>query len=508
MATIQKYEDGNTSFSANKLNIPILDIQKCLTSLESKINNLAIDKTKILLENQPLDSNVTNFSVVYHNGLRWEMVSSLVQAGNELSNFPLGAVVAKAGSIGSVQLFGVIEGVPAGGLTSESVSVGVPYFLSANVKGKLTSTPPSSPIFVGYFMNATTFILNIQLLHNTHVHRKIKLSQNWVVDDTELLYPINLLPQIPLPFEGVILSLHEGQFEPSYGDSFYVDLDGLHISDVSGLETITGAEDLLDDILNNEDIHNWIYYSEPKTLQVPGVSTLTAKTSNLIIENNITGTPVTSGSLNIKNIPTIRVIGSEFKGDSVIKSLAVDSTTGEILVSKGKVIESIIAGTNIVVEGNKISSTASSLIQTPFNDVSLKGALSRRLTNSLTMYVEFISSRQTSAIYTTYLPTNKDTKKLVTVYGLFFSETSDVSTVNFIVNYTEIGDTDITGKEPIVIPVAIPFSEKYRLVKVPLLSFSSPYIGSTLAVEVVRLKDEVYQKSIGVTQLISEYYIK
>lgn len=512
---VRKIQALISRFTAADLNAPIEDLEKRTDFLKQELEVLQLDKSRLELIGQPIENTVNNFTMVYNNGTKWEQVSAIVQAGNEVDDFALGMAINKRGNSGNFQadivMFGLIEGVDSALLLETgSPVIGQPYFLSASTAGRLTPTRPSSSIFAGYFLANNVFLMNIQFLHYSHIHRKIRLGQNWVVNGPELLYPIDFLPQLPLPFEGVGLNFAE-IIQPIYGVTFVVDQTGIRLTDTTNLEGFFGAPII--DVLNDPSFPVEMWYSDPRTLQVPGVSTLEAGTDNIILENKIQGSPTTSGSLIIKNVPTIQVVDEDQDGESVVKDILSDATTGNIQVIKGPAITELIAGDNIVItDTNVISSTFSKEVEMPFYDIALRGAMSKRIPNSITTYIEYTHLRETSAIFTAVLPRNLDATQDLVVYGHFFA-TLTVDTevdVPFEVRYTVLTQTSLVSDSPIITTVSIPLRERNRNVRRPILTIPGNQLAQsgTLSVEIARPVNAVYENAVGLQVATHTYSLR
>lgn len=408
MKSIPKYVDGITQFKASDLNEPLYAIESQLAQLESQKQT-----ENIFLSNQQIAPSVINNRVVCFNGSAWDTLTSLNVIGELFSRFPMGIVDTGKRIVYSN---GLVRNLSSDIIDGE-FNIGKPYYLSGSQPGKITTFQSTSPIYVGQFVNSKDFLLNMHPLVVSHIHRRTLLNPTkWLDMGSYLLYPIIELGQLPLPFNGVVLVMQD-TYMPHYGP-YQFDTEGIKITDISYIETLIGSSGLYATISSASYIIE-AFWSDPRTISVPGVMSLKSGTENIIITNNIPGQPSDVGSLTVKNIPVVQNIEILTPGSLVVKSFSANIVTGRLETYSGQVVESIVAGSNIYVDQNQgrvtISSTANKIVQEEFQDVFLQGALSKLYPNTINTYIEFPNTRSTSAIYKYVLPSSVDTTSLATI---------------------------------------------------------------------------------------------
>lgn len=399
--TIPKYSEGELSVSY--LNTPLYPIEDGLRYLKERVEELTIHHPSVYIDHT-LDLGME--SRIVHFDSSWKLLDDIYPLGEILNRFPMGIATHDR-----IYTHGAVPYLDSS-IVDGTLEVGIPYYVSPTNPGKLTSSQPTAAIFMGVFLDTTTFYINCQYLTVSHIHRRQVLDpENWTTIDDIVSYPLD---QVPVPPEGLVVIL-DNQYMPPYG-KYTVDSDGyLQLTETAFFETLLDTEDLLGTVSGAEYIIE-IFYSDPRTLTTPGVMKLESQTDNLILENNVPGQPTSVGSLKIKSIPVIAETGS----GGCVTSLSVDQTTGVISVRKDGGIYALSPGEGVLIEdlpngaGKKISLESSTILEEEFTDISLLGAASKLDLAKGYSYIEF-GSTEVGLLAKKILPSTRDTSKSVVV---------------------------------------------------------------------------------------------
>jgi len=517
MQAIPKIVAGVTHFSEQDINPILFEIDNDLSYLESKITDQLENKQSIILEDALVEDTVADNKVVTFSGTKWELINGLNPLGETLQKFPMGIAKSVYGPTGNkkatIYCFGYVPNITSYIIEDGSAPVvGVPYFLSPSVSGRITATQPAASVYIGEFLSNNVFLLNIQCMTTSHVHRRLVLSPTlWENHTTYLLYPASALGQLPLPFNGVVLVL-DGKYMPYYGP-YEVSTEGLIISDISYFETLLGiGGGTLFTTIANASYITEMFWSDPRTLTIPGVGNLESGTSNLTIENKVPGQPETNGSLVIKNIPTLTDKVGSTNGYTVIKNIMAD-TSGNLVLHKGLVVERLEAGENITLSSEqgtvRVSSAVSKAFEVEFSDIFLKGALSKIYPNTINTYTEYLYQRTNSAIYKWAMPYNVDLSKDIELYLTYFTlkdlagnikiniRTSIISRYGLVANTAQYSEVSL--------PVSVYLQPQRILLK--SIGYNNLKSNAIIYIQLEREEDTLYAGNLGVLALTVKGYL-
>lgn len=489
MKELTKIEDGVTKFKAEHMNVPLYEADENFSLLENKLAGIS-SYNYIKLDNQKVKSTVPINRVVYFNGTEWDVYTDLVPVGEVLPAYPLGINQGTS----TVYLLGRIKGISPTITVSGTIEVGVPYFLSSS--GKITTEQPAISIHVGTFLNQTEFLMNVQFMTYSHQHRRALLdSTKWENETDYMLYPIEELDELPLPFRGVTLVI-DGKYIPAY-DNYTVDQEGIKILDNAYMQALLGTANIYTYLLGSNIEAFW---SEPKTLTTPGVMTLESGTENIIISNKIESQSSTEGSLIIKNIP---VLENTTTG-SVVKNITVDEG-GKLLIEKTNVVESIQEGNNVSINRSTgvvtINSASNKIQEIESSDIFLRGALSKQYSNTINTYIEYTYQRTTSAIFKFYMPYNLVESSEIELYAYSFGSLEDITTVSLVMRHgSPIRITD--GYT--TVSLSLPVTGINKISKNLLGKLAGVKANSWLYVQLERNADTTYIGNIGIIGLIAK----
>lgn len=493
--SITKIVDGQTSISASGLNVPLYEIDSELEKIKNRINDLAYGQSLTMQEVTVKETTVSS-RVVYFNGTKWETVSALNEAGELISDFPMGIITEVKNYKGKLYMAGRVASLDASITESGTVEIGKSYFLSSTTAGKITTTQPNVAIHVGQFISANIFLASIYAMTNSHAHRRLSLDPTKWDDATDyLLYPIEELPQLPLPLDGLVMCLW-GTYTPPYG-TYEVTTEGIKITDLDYFGTLLGvAPAAIYGLVSTKDIE--CFWSDPRTLVEPGVMSLSAGTTNIVLNKS-------TGIVTISNIPTIVTPTEQTSGSTVVKSL-VPQSDGTIKVLRGDIVERITPGDNITLSSEtgkvKISSAFTRILEQEFTDIFLKGAISKVFSNTINTYAELPYNRTTSVIYKLLLPYNITVTKPVEVYLTYFGERTQETVIPVIIRQCSSAQISNSYNSS---SVSLPVSTKYVLNKVLIGSYI--VTNKVLSVQVERSNDTNYLGYLGLVGLQAKFYI-
>lgn len=494
--SITKIVDGQTSIDAAGLNVPLYEIEAELNKIKSRINDLAYGQS-LTIQDVTVKETTVSSRVVYFNNNKWEAVSALNEFGELITNFPMGIITEVRNYKGKLYLAGRIASLDASITESGTVEIGQPYFLSSVTPGKITTTQPNVAIHIGQFISANIFLASIYAMTNSHAHRRLSLTPAEWEDHTDyLLYPIEELPQLPLPLDGLVMCLW-GTYTPPYG-TYEVTTEGIRITDLDYFGTLLGvAPSAVYGEVSTKDIE--CFWSDPRTLIEPGVMSLTASTSNLVLNKS-------TGIVTISNIPVISTPTEQTSGATVVKSI-VSQPDGSLKVLRGDIVERIEAGDNISINSRtgkvRISSSFTRIIELEFPDVFLKGAISKVFPNTINTYAELPYNRTTSVIYKLQLPYNLDVLKPVEIYLTYFGEKTQETVIPIIVrqcNSTQISNSYNSST------FNLPVNTRYLFNKVAIGSYV--IANKVLYIQIERNNDTGYLGYLGLIGLQARIYIQ
>lgn len=464
------------------------------------------------MPDQDIKDFVNNYRVVGldDNYSKWNIIDGIQPVGELIQNFPLGIVYNITGisnqKKGLVFLKGLMKLTDYSILESgSSPTLYKPYFLSVNQAGKITLDRPEAAVHIGYFITATDFLVNIQYLTESHIHRRVLLDPTkWVDNTTEILYPISELNQLPLPYDGTVLVL-DNTFTPPYG-RYVVDPTGIRLLDLSYFETELGlGVGTLYTTITDPAYESQFFWTQPKALSIPGVSSLEAGTSNILIEPKIPGQPNLTGSLKIKSIPVIQDKNTNTGSNLVVKDITV-SDQGNLLLHKGPYVEKLLGSNNFGIDKNQGTVTGTSIgiksFETPFDDALLKGTLSKIYQNSLTSHIVFPQNRQSSVIYKKQIPSNFNRSNKITIFIDYFGYEAITLDETFTFKYSIIENQSRIDKSPNIFEKVFSFDESTtlifkRLILLELETYTFQDYNS-IYLEVIRNSANTYAGDIGI----------
>jgi len=511
--------NGETVYNETNFNPLLRERDKRTEYLKQQVDLVDTNFERVRIRDVPIYDTVTDSRIVYFDGAKWNALDGLVPVGEIPTKLPMGMAKNITGITNNKKadiyeigkIYTVDSSIVADG---SGVQIGVPYFLSPAQAGKITSEQPQSAIYIGVFLTSSTFLLNIQYMTTSHIHRRMRLDPTKWVDSSPdyLLYPTDELGQLPLPFMGTVMVL-ESTYMPKYGP-YIVDIDGLKILDQTFFENlISVAAGQVYPTISQSAYDIEVFWSDPRTLTTPGVMQLTSTTDNLVIENQVPGQPANTGSLLIKNIPILEEKAEDKAGSSVIKDIQV-GTGGEIYIYRGEVVEKVLEGSNVSTDREQGSVTVSSgigrFVEEGFTDVFLKGALSRVFPNTVMTYTEFPYQRTTSAIYKFAFPDNFDKTQAVSVYLSYFGAITEDNEISFNLRRTIISVGEFVSEAAIFSTQTLQVAEANKLVRELVLQIDTGEFKSnnnTLFLQIERETDTNYQAAVGVSSATVKYRI-
>lgn len=510
MNPITKFQNLVNSLDAATLNIPLIEIENNLNSLDKTLKDNNLDKNSVRLLDQLIDSGVVNSRVVYFDVDRWKTISSLDIIGEQIHNYPLGIATNVDSGKATIHLFGLVNSISSSFVEDLSITVGVPYYLSLNDPGKITAVQPTVGIFIGVFTSPSSFVLNIQVNTQSHIHRRILLNpSSWVdVYPDHLLYPASELSQLPLPFSSAVIVFDEKLF-PTTG-RYTVDSDGIKLTDLTffGDYLSVPDTDVFSEITDSE-FKIELFYADPRTINLPGVMSLQSKTSNIILENVISGSENNTGSLYIKNIPVVDSSTIITQASNlVVKNIEVNSTTGVLTLQRGSYVERIRAGNNITVSSEQgtvtVNASASKTVEVEIPNVFLQNSISRLVPNTLLNNIGFPHDRVTGAIFKKTLPFNIDPSKNIDIFVHYFGDSTVENSVSVPFNF-RFSLTKIASDLPTSSVVNLEVQKSFTVVSKSIASISGHKGSDTLCIQLERQTGSGYAFTVGIINLILRY---
>lgn len=516
--TITYHEDTATVLNAAGINLPLRELSRRTDYNKNQIEDINIITQRVKILQVPINDTVTDSRIVYFNGTKWDTLTSIITLGELINKVPTGLVKEITGitgnKIGNIYALGLVTVDSSIVDDTVGVQVGVPYYLSPAQSGKITAEQPQASMHIGTFLTATSFMLNIQMMSNSHIHRRSLLNYSKWVDNSPsyLLYPIEDLGQLPLPFKGVIMIM-ENTYMPKYGP-YIVDGDGLKIIDISFFESlldIAGGQLFTTITASDYDIE--VFWSDPRTLTTPGVMKLTAGTENISVNNQIPGQPIDTGSLIIKNIPTLQSITTVKSGSTVIKDISINAN-GTIELHRGEVVEKIVEGVNISIDKQqgavKISAGTGKFEEKEMTDAFLQGTLSKIYPNTIVTYIEWPYSRDSATIYKFSFPDNFDRTHSVTVYAAYFGTGIGAAEIPIKVGHSVISIGEFVSESMTEKEIILNVEDKGKSIRVPIKEIDTKDFRDTnniLYFKLSRLADTVYTNGLGIASVTVKYKV-
>lgn len=404
MRETPKFTEG--VLSSTVLNLPLHTIDSNFTELEATVNTFTQSQQNHVIKSVPVKVGTSINRIVTLKDNLWQ-VANLDLVNDPPSVYPYGFLGSiSSGLLGDVYTSGIIN-PPA--TVEATISVGAPYFLAQN--GYITNQQPERGIYVGTFINSNKFLLAIQLWINSHAHKRIKLTPGEWEDHTT--YYRYILEQFPRPATSSVLVI-DGLYTPEYG-AYTVSENGIDIVDIVYFQTLFGTADVLT-YLQSANIE--FFYSDPRSVTLPGVMTASAGTPNIII-------PEDSGNIQISCIPIVK---TPYVAGQVVDNIVVDADGG-LLLQKSPYVKSISAGPGISVTTvnnvSTVSTSAMSIYEEEMDDVFIIGAMSRVWPGTINTYMELSNLRTNSVTYRKVLPTGTNH---IDIYAILFG--ASAGTVN------------------------------------------------------------------------------
>jgi hypothetical protein len=264
---------------------------------------------------------------------------------------------------------------------------------------------------IGYFSSPELFILSITILPKYHNHKRVQLnSQTWINESNT--YSIRL-PEIPIPFESVVLIL-DHRHCPNYG-TYKVDLYGLTIIDNTLFEQLLDTTDLYNTLLITPIE---IYYSNLKSTTDESVTSLVSDT--LTITNDINNIlPNNVGNLRIEYSPNLEV--SNISPTANVVTNIEPSYDNTLILKRDTFIKTVVGSPTTLINqiGDTVYVNSIGTKIFPADEVFLKGTLSKIIPNTINYYIEHPSGKKSTSIFKFSLPISdiKATFRL-TYFGL------------------------------------------------------------------------------------------
>lgn len=517
--TITYHQDGVTVLNEAGQNLPLRELSRRTDYNKKQIEEINLATQRVKIMNVPVADNVPDSRIVYFNGSKWDMLTSMVTLGELVTKIPTGLAMNITGITGSkmgdIYTLGLVTIDPSMVDDIAGAQIGVPYFLSPSQPGKITAEQPQASMHIGTFITGASFVLNIQMMTSSHIHRRALLDPlKWVDNSPDyLLYPIEELGQLPLPFRGVVVVM-ENKYMPKYGP-YILDGDGLKLVDFSFFEDLLGIlAGLLYVTVTAAEFDIEVFWSDPRTLTTPGLTRLTAGTENIVIDNQVPGQPNDVGSLVLKNIPTIRSATTLKSGSAVVKDVSV-SLDGTIELHYGEVVEKITEGSNIAVDKEqgtvKISAGTGKFEEKEMSDAFMQGSLSKIYPNTILTYIEFPYSRDSATIYKFSFPDYFDNTGPVTVYAAYFGVGIGAAEVPIDVGHSVIGIGEFVSEAMSSKELILNIEDKGKSARVAIKEIDTKDFRDTsniLYFKLSRPKDEVYASGLGVISVTVKYKVK
>lgn len=468
--TIQKYVDGVTAFKAIDMNKPINGLEQELNSLKTLVNETVLENQSIIIPNMTL--SVTNESLIELQNEEWILSVAT----------PLGIYHG-----GHIYLAGLIPNLPNTIIDTNVVTIGVPYYMSIAEPGKITETKYGC--YVGEFIDSSTFLLKIDTQIIKHTHIRILLdSTKWAT----LNYPREEIETDLLPYDNIVL-VFDGKYIPIQS-KYTVNTNGITLTDESYFETLFTTGDV-DAFLTSHDCE--LFFVMPIVNTEHYISGIQSGNSNISVSVSQIGTATVSYTPQKTNVDNAA-------GYNVVKDITF-SSDGKLVITKGKVVERLIGGSNASVDRDQgvvtVSASASKYVELPAHDIMLQGALNQIYPGTINSYVQFPYIRKTSCIYKFYFSNNVDTTKKCTVYCLCFSETG---TFDLSLNIST-NQGNVISQSPTLSTVIIPLTGT-TIDKKTLLSFY-PIKNSCFQIQITRHVDSVNLYNVGIQDIIVGLYM-
>jgi hypothetical protein len=429
------------------------ELNPYMDRIVNRINNLEQNERTIL---QNRESHLNDFSI--KEGTNADRVVQFNSNGQieEATTNPVGIYTDNVLFINGERL------LPTSIIDTGSITVGVQYYLSTD--GKISQVNTTG-IKIGTFTNIVgTFLINIENTSENHYHFKQKLTpDNWVDSTTLLDYDLEKLPQ---PFTSLVVIL-ENKYVLTYDTHYYVDAEGLHLKNLSEIETLLGiSSGTLYSTISDTGYITDIFYADYLTHSVPGVSSI--KTSTLNITNSLDGASNTNGSLIIDYKPTI-----ENKSDGqFVRSLAVNPNSGTLEIYKAS------------IPSDESTASEQDLSEGMIDDYLLLGALVKTVPNTISTYLDLPSDRKSGVRYKTLVP-NRPVTISVYYMGTYNGEATAKVTLS-VASY---------GESPDTITVDLPITTPYTLTKKEIIT---KQFNQILYISIERDIDTSYDHSIGI----------
>lgn len=484
MNSITKFTTSSL-LNADVMNIPLYEIERNIQDLHNLYTTYIRENQNLSVDNQDIDNTTPSYSVVYFNNGKWSKIS-IDYLSEVPSEFPVGVV----GEVSTYKKGRItFSGVISPPLNYDgSITIGVPYYLGRD--GKITKYAGERNIHIGTYISDSTFILNIQLWLNAHIHQRIILD-NWEVVDTKITHRLDQFIKHPvLVINGKYLPL---------STKYSVDEIGIRIDDESYFTSLLSPSGTLFNYFSSSQTE--MFYSDPKSVTYPTVITLTSGTDNILVTNKITGASSSTGELKVSCVPVINTLSNT---DGVVSSVYSDST-GDINIVKIPVVERIKAGSNISLSSEQgtvtISSLLSDSIEDKFDDIFIKGSLFKEYPGTINTYIELTNTRSNSFTMSKILPTNIDLTKNVEIYAVLFGMIPGTVVLNdYICQPVYIGSSPLSGS------ISIPIITTGLLQKVLLRTFLPT--STMVQYNIGRVLDNSYRSIIGIVSLSLKYYVR
>jgi hypothetical protein len=223
-------------------------------------------------------------------------------------------------------------------------------------------------------------------------------------------------------------------------------------------------------------------------MSIPGVSTVTAGTTNL----SVTGT----NNLTIRNVPVLDPKTVTKSGNLVVKDIQV-SSTGAIEIYKGTVVET---------ETTPLYDQ--SLIEDNFYEIFLSGALSKIYDNTVSTYIELPYTRDTSAIFKYSLPDILDRTKPVNINMTYSGLLNEVATLPINVYHTVLSVGEFLSERALESTLKVKINSGLKIEKMLILQIPQSELRekNMVYLRVERLQDSSYLSGLAILNMSIQYY--
>lgn len=513
---VRKIADGNP-INANITNKPINDLEERDNYLRSLISDLAYFSRVLWLENQNVSDDCLESQVVYldEDEAKWKpgrAIASGIESSTIIelspSSYVQGIVRSISGSAGSkkgnVYTYGAVDSVVTSNLIQggSSPELNVPYYLSLTDDGKITTMRPTvAEVFVGKFLSLSTFLFtpNVSLASKGnvfHEHTWQELNNdNFVYEgaigpsgEDQWIYAAEDLTGFPpIPYSSAVLVVNGTEFY--YNSCYKIDMNGLHYWN--------NAYPPVDAYVQYK-----LYFTRVSTSASGILTSLTPGTNNVELKSIQTNEDSTTGDLKINVLNTISYNDSNPDAQSsslVIKSIATDEATGDLVCYRGNIVTEIVPGAGININQStgqvEISTISQDTEGIEISDIVLLNAKERIIDNDCLSYIELPYGYE-SGLLAKYLVDNDPKPTDIVLY--YFGSKDEDNNCRLLI-YRKVINMGGSAYGNVSVQ-QIDISVNTTIKRINLFSLNQDQIGkdSVVSFRIKRLAGDSYTGNLGI----------